>query len=249
MNRSSRIGIDRRLELEWLDAVAARVAAGDGESSIRAHLFEALRGEVRGSRKQGTALHKTVGVLIGAWVLLPEELLSFRDRAIDLLPSLSPSERLAMHWAVLMASYPFLGDVARNTGRLLSLQGSVTLSQLTRRMRHDWGDRSTVDRAAQRIVRSMVQWGTLRDSGERGVYAPASERLTLGSGPAELLLEGLLLHEHGSLPVEQALRHPALFPFDLALRPYDLRRSPLFELHRLGLDVDVIMLREPICDA
>ena len=103
MNRSSRIGIDRRLELEWLDAVAARVAAGDGESSIRTHLFEALRGEVRGSRKRGTALHKTVGVLVGAWVLLPEELLSFRDRAIDLLPSLSPSERLAMHWAVLMA--------------------------------------------------------------------------------------------------------------------------------------------------
>ena len=107
MNQSSRIGIDRRLNLEWLDAVAARVAAGDDESSIRAHLFEALRGEVRGSRKRGTALHKTVGVLVGAWVLLPEELLSFRDRAIDLLPSLSPSERLAMHWAVLMASYRF----------------------------------------------------------------------------------------------------------------------------------------------
>ena len=244
MNNGRRIGLDRRLELEWLDAAAAQVAAGADEAMVRDRLFDLLRDQVGGARRRGTARHKTVGVLVGAWVLTPKELAAFRGRAIDLLPLLSPGERLAMHWAVLMAVYPFFGDVACHVGRMLSLQSNLTLSHLMGEMRREWGDRSTVDRAAQRIVRSMVDWGALRDTGSRGVYEAMREATPLRGDASKLVLEGLLHYAQRPLPTDDALRHPGLFPFDLNLRPYDLRGSSLFEIHRLGLDIDMVTLRE-----
>ena len=244
MNSGRRIGLDRRLELEWLDAAAAQAAAGADEATVRDRLFDLLRDRVGGTRKPGTARHKTVGVLVGAWVLTPEKLMAFRGRAIDVLPSLSPRERLAMHWSVLMAVYPFFGDVACHVGQMLSLQSNLTLAHLLGRMRREWGDRSTVDRAAQRIVRSMVAWKALRDTGMRGVYQAASAPIALSGDASKLVLEGFLHYARRPLPIDDALRHPGLFPFDLALRPYDLRGSSLFELQRLGLDIDMVTLRE-----
>ena len=243
MNRGRRIGLDRRLELDWLDAVAAQVAAGADETAVRDRLFDLLRDQVGGERKPGTARHKTVGVLVGAWVLTPKRLTAFRGRAIDLLPSLSPRERLAMHWGMLMPVYPFFGDVACHLGRMLSLQGNLSLAHLTGRMRREWGDRSTVDRAAQRIVRSMVEWDALRDTGVRGVYEANRQPIPLNGDASKLVLEGLLHYAQRPLPIDDALRHPGLFPFDLNLRPYDLRGSSLFEIHRLGLDIDMVALR------
>ena len=72
-----------------------------------------------------------------------------------------------------LATYPFFRDVAETLGRLLNLQGSVALSQVTRRVAESWGERSTVIRATQRVVRSMVEWGMLEESGERGMFSAA----------------------------------------------------------------------------
>ncbi len=242
MNRITGIGLDRRLDLEWLDAVAAQVAAGHDVAATRAKLFEVLDGKVAGGSKPGTACHKTVGVLSRTWVNVPAELVAFRDHAAKLLPSLSPRERLALHWAMLLAGYRFFGDVAENAGRLLLLQGSLTLSQLTRRMRETWGERSTLNRATQRAVRSMVEWDALADTADKGVYAQSPRRVAVHGQLAMLLLEGLLRHADKAVPVDQATSHPAFFPFDVSLRAHELRQSLRFEVHRQGLDVDVVGL-------
>jgi hypothetical protein len=83
----------------------------------------------------------------------------------------------------------------------------------------------------------------LSDSKERGVYVAAKELIAVPEAVGELLLEALLVrHDGESLPVEQALRHPCLFPFRLDLRAHQLRRSTRFDVHRQGLDVDVVTL-------
>ena len=147
----------------------------------------------------------------------------------------------------MVASYTFFADIARYTGRLLGLQGNVALSQITRRMREAWGDRSTVHRATRRVVRSMVQWGILSDTREQGVYVRAAEPLALYGEPAICLIEGLLLHEGRALAVARAVCHSSLFPFALALRTGDLRQSLRFEVYRQGVDVDMVSLAAGRC--
>ena len=246
MTERHSIGIDRRIDLEWLDTIGGQVAAGADEPSIRDTVFQLLEGVVAGGNKRGTACHKTVSVLSRTWVNVLPETRGLRDRAAKLLPKLNAAERLGVHWALLMATYPFFGDVATNTGRLLALQGNLTLAQLTRRMREEWGDRSTMTRAVQRVIRSMVQWGALADGDDRGVYVAAKKTTAVPATVGELLLEALLLrHDGESVPVDQALRHPGFFPFRLELRAHQLRRSPRFDIHRQGLDMDVIALAQP----
>jgi hypothetical protein len=243
VSRRTSIGLDRRVDMEWLDAAAAQVAAGHDVAATRAELFEALEGKIAGGSKRGSACYKTVCVLSRTWANVPTDLVGFRDRALKILPSLSSRERLGLHWAMLLAGYQFFGDVAGNTGRLLTLQGNLTLSQLTRRMRETWGDRSTLNRATQRVVRSMVEWGALIDTEQRGVYSHEPQQVILPVDLGMLLIEAILLHTGKMMPIEQIMEHPALFPFEMNLRMHELRRSARFGVHRQGLDVDVVGLR------
>ena len=83
----------------------------------------------------------------------------------------------------------------------------------------------------------------LRDHATRGVLV-AGDRLPISGGDlAELLVESLLLAaEADELPLGRLRAPPALFPFALEVSTYELRRSPRFEVHRQGLDADVVAL-------
>ena len=245
MRARESIRFDRRVDIEWLDAIAAHVAAGDDEATVRAKMFKLLDGVVAGGSKRSSACHKTVGVLSGVWVRTGPDQTEMGRRAVSLLSSVSSRERVAIHWAMMLAGFPFFFDVAANSGRLLSLQGDFSLLQLTRRMRETWGERSTLDRAAQRVVRSMVQWGVLVDAETRGNYTAAPKLIGVHGDLAQLLLEGLLVDQAGeALPLNQALKATALFPFEIKLAVSDIRGSRRFEIFRQGLDVDVVRLNE-----
>jgi len=247
MTNGHGIGIDRRLDIEWLDAVAGQVAAGASEPEIRSFLFRLLDGVVAGGNRRGMACHKTVGVLSRTWVNVAPASRSLRDRGAKLLPTLDAEQRVALHWAMLTAAYPFFRDVATNTGRLLALQGNLALAQLTRRMRESWGDRSTMTRAVQRVVRSMVQWGVILDSDTRGIYERSAKLILVRPPLGTLLLEAILLgSEKRSVPVERALQPPGLFPFSIDLRIQQLRESGRFDVHRLGLSVDMVGLAQEV---
>lgn len=243
MSARTSIGFDRRIDAEWLDAVAQQVATGTKGSELRAYTFNMMKGVVAGGTKHGTAAQKTVTVLTRTWANVNPEVVGLRDRAVGLLPTLSPQERIGLHWAMAIAGYRFFGDVASTSGRLLQLQGDLNLDQVTRRLREAWGERSTMNRAAQRVVRSMVQWGGLADTEFKGVYTQVPNRIPIQRELTQVLLEALLIHEGKGLPLDQVIRHPALFPFDVVLGPNSLRKSPRFEVQRQGLDVDVVELR------
>jgi len=243
MSRRQAVGFDRPIDLSWLDAVAAKVAEGASPPEVRKYLYSVLEGAVSGDTKN-SARGKTVTVLSHIWCLVPGTATSLRGRAVEQLGHAAAEERLAIHWAMMIGTYPFFTDTASAIGRLLSLHGSVAVSQLKRRLAETWGERSTIARAIPRIVRSMVEWGVLKDTGEKGVYAAAGDPSPVSDPVAELLVEALLIDsDQESMEVAQLLGHAALFPFGLSLSAHRLRSKSHFRMNRQGLDQDVVGLR------
>ena len=238
------IGFDRKLELAWLDAMASRLVAGASSAEARQYVWNLLDGVLAGDTSHG-ARGKTITVLSRVWLLVPAHAEPLREVAARLFSDAPREHRLALHWAMLSAAYPFFVDVAGCAGRLLTLNGELTLGQVVRRIKEDWGDRSTLPRAIQRILRSMVQWGSLTDRAGRGVYGPPKTRILAAGSLGEVLAEGLLLSEGNGLPLDQLRKHPASFPFDLALDANALRAHPRLILHRQGDQTDFIEIKRP----
>lgn len=241
MNGSQRaIGFDRKIRLGWLDAAAEWTAEGMSAGEIRSKLDLLLEGEVTGE----AARKKTKGVLLRAWLLVPEDLRPLRDEGLALLTDRSGPDRLTLHWGMVCANYPVVWEVASVVGRLLSLQGSVSLAQLRRRIVETYGERSTLIRASQRIIRSFVDWGVLVETQEKGVYIPGPSRPVLDEKLTVWLVEAVLRTTGSELGVlTSVLGSPALFPFKIEQFPAQLlEQSPRLELYRQNRDEDLVAL-------
>ena len=207
------IGFDRKIDLAWLDAAAGRLATGQSEAEVRAFLWSLLNGAVAGETTH-SARGKTLTILTRLWLTVPPKAQRLRDAALSRIPAATVEERLALHWAMSLASYPFFCEVAASLGKLLALHGQASLAQVSRRMTETWGDRSTLPRALQRVLRSMMQWGALRESGEKGTYAPLAQRIPIANGTAALLIQAVLVSQGHGMGLAQASKHAALFPFE-----------------------------------
>jgi hypothetical protein len=233
------VGIDRRVRLEWLDAIAARVAAGDDGSSIRRAGHELLRAEFPGTVARG----KTLKVLLHFWVYLPDGVELLRDDAVRLWRGGSPDVRRALHWGLGVATYPYWADMAAITGRLLGFGDTVTFEQIHRRLNERWGQRPLIFRTARHVVRSWVDWGVLQDAEHKGVYRRGPVSRVEGDLARWLSRAALVRSAGAGTPLRSLLQSPLLFPFRLDLTASELRRDSHFLVERQGLDEDIIALR------
>jgi len=235
------IGFDRRIKQHWLDALLDRVAAETEKAKLRSFVNRLLTKEHPGNEARG----KTATVLMRTWVLVPPSHSHIRHHALELLPTIPSQDRLWLHWGMLLLAYPFFRDSAVAIGRLLKLQNDFTLLQLQRRLIERWGDRSTVKRASQRIIRSMVDWGVLRDASARGHFQSAAQPMA-GLKAAQLwLLQAALTAETAEvLESKQLLNLPTLFPFKITVGLGDIRRAKGFTTHRQGLSMEMVQVNK-----
>lgn len=242
MSRRANIGFDRRIDLEWLDFAASEVAAGASVGEMRSRVWDMLDGVVSGETFN-SARGKTVTVLNHIWGDVPPPAKALRERAASSFTDCRADERLGLHWAMSVGTYPLFTDVGAAVGRLLALQGGFTLAHLTRRLVGTWGERSTLTRATQRIVRSMIQWGVLADADTRGKYEGTSKKRSIGPAVGIVLIEALLVDaQEAAIAFEQLIGHAALFPFDIQVNVGHVRGASQFRVHRQGLDSDIVEL-------
>lgn len=252
MSRFDEIGMSQRVRLEWLEHTAQLTLAGLPRPEVEAELQAFLRDKlsiggtaVRGNRE------KVITILLRTWVDVDNDLEPLRDDGLGLLRDLPTSQHLAVHWAMLMAAYPFWGQVAETVGRLLRLQGHVGAAEVQRRMRELRGERETVARAARRVLRAFHDWGVLVDSARKGVYV-ASPRIgiddaALAAFVAEAWLRG---QQSERAPVAVVVDSPALFPVVLSLPSLQpMRGGPRLDFGRDGSGELLIGLRKGAPDA
>ncbi len=235
MNRI--IGFDRRLRFDWLDDAVGLCRDGIEPGVIAAQLNDRLEREIAGSE----ARRKTVTVLLRIWVNVPGECKRLRGEALDLAAQIQPAERLWLHWGMALLAYPFFRDVAGTVGHLGRLQGALGHAQVQRRMTEAWGQRTTLERAVQRVLRTLVDLDVLTETGRRGQYSIAPVRRTQDQDLALWALEcALRVHEAEQVPIEELGHLAYMFPFDVSSHLNEVRCSGRFESVRQGLDLEMV---------
>ena len=238
------IGIDRRLQLTWLESAANMVMAGTTNKEIAQTLHQMLMDKLSSGEGGRGSLEKTVTNIMKIWVTTPMSLRPSRDEGLKMLQSSSPGGKLAVHWGMTIAVYPFWGVVADITGRLLRLQGSASMAQILLRIKEQFGERQTANRSAQRIVRSFVDWGVLLDMSDKGIYSMSPQADINDDKLAAWLIEATLRSTGSkSAPLKSIINSPAIFPFKIKAFPVTMLNSARIEINRQGLDEDVVILK------
>jgi len=235
------VGISQKIKRAWLDAVLDRLVKTTDEADLRSFLDRHLKEELPGTESRA----KTAGIILRIWSGIPPGRASLRDRAVALLPRISGQERIWLHWGMTALAYPFFRDTIEVVGRLLALQDDFTTAQVQARLLTTWGDRATSKEAAQKLINSLVDWEVLRSTKTRGHFLLAR---TMKASATELqlwLLEALLgASAADEVEAQQLLRLPEAFPFTISVGVADLRRFEGFNIHRQGLDMDMVALRK-----
>lgn len=237
-DRHSFIGIKQIIRLEWMQKTANLMLAGLDAEGIR-HELDALV-EERGV----TSKNQIISILMNIWLTKDPRLILFRDNALALLRE-KPSEAFPLQWAMISACYPFWFNVARQIGRLLSLQNQATHAQIVSRVKEQYGDRETVSRYARYTIRSFHAWSVLNDTSTKGSYEKATPLSITNPTTAAILLESALLsssEERASLSL--LLSHPSFFPFSLPSLSGNLiaRLNGHIDVVRYGLDDELLKL-------
>jgi hypothetical protein len=237
----TRIGFDRTISSEWLDAAVARVMSGEAPEETRRFLWNFLE-DVEPGTTSNSSRGKTLTVLTRIWVSVPKQAELLKQAALKCIASTSGEKRIGVHWAMVAGTHPFFFDVATHFGKLIKLHGQANRSQIKRRMTEAWGDRSTLERTIQHVLRSMAQWGLLRSGEENGSLIGPDQRININDEVGQLLVHSVLLGHGKGLPFSHLIDHPALFPFSVHLTARDLMQSPMFRVQRQGDQSDFVEL-------
>ncbi len=200
-----------------------------------------MRAELPGKESRA----KTTGIVLRIWSGILPDRIALRDRALALLARISGQERIWLHWGMTALAYPFFRDTAEVVGRLLALQDDFTTAQVQGRLLTTWGDRATSREAAQKLITTLVDWEVLRSTKTKGHFLLA-RKMTASIPDLQLwLLEALLAASAADeIEAHQLLRLPESFPFTINVGVADLRRYEGFNIHRQGLDMDMVALRK-----
>ena len=241
MSDRRRIGFDRTIAAEWLDAAVARVVTGETQEATRKFLWDFLE-DVEPGATHNSGRGKTLTVLTRIWVSVPKRAEPLKQAALKCISTASGEKRIGVHWAMAAGTHPFFFNVAEHVGKLIKLHGQANRTQIKRRMMESWGDRSTLERTIQHVLRSMAQWGLLRPGAEKGSLSGPAQRVNLDDELGQLLLHSVLLGHGGGLRYPHLIDHPALFPFVVDIPAGDLMWNPLFRVHRHGDRSDFVEL-------
>ncbi|HPH11605.1 MAG TPA: hypothetical protein PKW59_12155 [Thermotogota bacterium] len=253
--RTAKVGYSQRIRLEWFEHTVNLILEGNEKTAINVALQAFLRDKVSiGGSAKGCNRDKIISILRTVWLTPRKELEILRKRGLNFLADRSslvnPRDlSVVIHWGMVTAAYPFWSVVATQTGRLLKLQGFASASQIQRRIRELYGERETVSRATQRVLRTYFDWGVLQETGTKGVYS--AEAAIAVNDPqliAWLVEASLHVRTNRSAPLKELFTNPCLFP--IQIKPVAAENlvavSPGLDLFRHGLDNELILLKKQI---
>jgi hypothetical protein len=237
---AKRIGFDRMIRIEWLDAIAGSIREHKNLNDIRAAMHALLENDF----PQYQARRKTITVLLRIWYKVPPEHKNIRDRGLLLLHQVSEKDRIWIHWGMILLAFPFFRDIIRVLNRCFSFHDSCSPAEVQRKMEEFWGRRYTMKRAMDRVLQSLRNWNIIGKE-ETSDNLISAGKFSTGNKEIELwFLEAILLAENSqSIPMDLILTFPTTFPFNITLEQSDIMNSKRFTIQQLSGNRNEIVLR------
>jgi hypothetical protein len=231
------IGFGYHLRRNQLDFIAEQGENIDYQS-IYTKLDYYLQNDIKGP----TSRKKVATILIRVWHLVPDEYQNIRAKALELYSRLSSSERLGLHWGMLLLTHPFFRDMTNELGNLFMLQSEIPSCQMYRKMRNLYGDKERVNVATKSLLATLRFLECLGNI-KKSVYIPP-EKKEIDNRELKNWLAEVVIRVSGkeALPVDLITAAPFIYPFRFRLNTTEID-SPSLSLLRQGLDMNMVCLR------
>lgn len=234
------IGFDRYIERAWLEQISKWVAQEKNRDELHELVDDYLAPFINGA----TSLRKTKNVLFGVWVNSSDENEPFKKQAIHLLQNFSNDERLAIHWGLSIASYPFFASLVRLIGRLLRLQDDIISKELVRRSVELHGDTESVRRASTRLLQSLGEWEVLIPESKSLFHPPKKIAIHNPELVTWLLASVFFSNGKDRITIDEIITDPAWFPFEFHQSLFQVNQSSLLEIVHQNIGDTLISLKK-----
>lgn len=235
------IGIDRTIQLNWIDSAVEMLLKGCTPEEIWTDLDPIIGSVLTGK----DARRKCKTVIFRVWIKVHQEVESFRNEALDLMKSATKSERIALHWIMCCVAYPFFRDYTSTIGKMLKLQDDIDSQQVIRRIVEKYGERSTAIRATQRLFVTIVNWGVIAETADKHKFSTDKiHRCKINEKIVPWMVEGVIrANGSKSISMENIRSNPSLFPFDYESTLSLISSDGRFEINRHALNENLITLK------
>ena len=239
MSSKPLVGFDRYVEKAWMDYAAQLAVDGQELSEANELLDQYLSSSISGE----TSRRKTKNILTATWIKSGEQEIKLKKEAVSLFASANGTERLAIHYGMSIATYPFFMSLGKVLGRLFKLQNEVSNTEFYRRVIESVGDRDSIKRATARYLQSLIEWGIIEPSGKAAVKASSKMQLVSGDLITWLYSSVLLSSDRERLSVDDITSDPVWFPFEIPHGYFNYSDSDLIEVVHQGIGETLIALR------
>lgn len=222
------VGLSRSIKLEWLNKTAELVLEGKDEIQIKDELNEYLSFEI----KSPTNLRKTREILTNIWVRTPDELSTLKQQALEAYKD-EKSNKLALHWSMMLVAYPVFCDICALIGKLTNIQDTFTTSWLKEKLFEMWGERTTLFHSSDKILQTLKLIGAIENE-KVGVYRIKKYPVTDVKTIQVLLLAILHLRERAYYEIAELSSVSQAFPFEYNVSYEWLHDSNLFTFSNFG---------------
>ncbi|RLA50376.1 MAG: hypothetical protein DRR42_13325 [Gammaproteobacteria bacterium] len=233
------VGFDRYVEKAWMDKAASLVVGGNNLNDINEQLDQYLLPSITGE----TSRRKTKNVLTATWAKSLVEESAYKKEAVALFACANSQERLAIHYGMSIATYPFFMSLSKILGRLFKLQDEVSNTEFYRRVIETVGDRESIKRAAARYLQSLIEWGVLEQPAKAAVKPAAKIQVSDSTVITWLYAAILFSSDRDRLSIDDIVSDPCWFPFRMPHGCFNVSESEVVEVVHQGIGNTLIALK------
>ena len=222
------VGLSRPIKIEWLNKTVELILQSKPDEQIKEELNEYLSFEI----SSPTNLRKTREILLTIWVKTPDEDKLLKAQAVKAYET-EKSNRLAVHWCMILLAYPVFADVCGLIGKVSNIQDTFTTSWLKEKLFELWGERTTLLHSVDKLLQTLKYLGVI-ETMKTGCFKVKKCKVTDLNTINLIVLTIVQMQSKAYYEIGELSAIPQMFPFEYSVSHEQLNASESFTLNNFG---------------